>query len=253
MRLLLAALVACMLFPVASAETLASFQEPHTGADQVWDFTLDNDDAYVPHVVLFMNPVRSPSFEISVYAENGTKIFDHKGARGVQTLQALEPGHYRFGVTGAGTFLATRHFLDAHPEHTRVNGTLTSTNVTTTDVSRVLEAPTEAWLLVPQQSWHVHVTGNVSVEWSSFNAADLASSAKHLTTPVNETAVYPFPVVLLLRGQPGARYEIHMDPAPEVPSGAPTQAAKTPGPASATLACAGVIAAVALRRVRPKA
>jgi hypothetical protein len=243
------------LAPVASADTLAQFQEPARGTDQSWTFTIANDEAYLPHAVIFLNPLAAPSFELSVTAPNGTTVFDHKGQRGIQTLPGLAPeGEYRIRMTGSGTFVMTRHFLGTFRDYEREGNATTVRNATVTDVNRTLQG-TEAWFLQAASSWYVHVTGNVSVEWDNVGAKDVAATALHLETPVNQTASSPLPYLLLVRGAPGTRYSIHLDPAPDIaPAPASTTpAAKSPGPGLALVACAALIGAVALRRLRPKA
>lgn len=234
--------------------SIVDLQEPRTAADQVWDFVVEGDEANVQHVVLFLNPLTIAAFDVTVYAPNGTKVFYHHGQRGVQTIPALPAGTYRIGVTGSGTFLVTRHYLDTANQEVREDGVLVRKNVTTTDVNRTLQG-TEAWLLVPTRPWNVQVEGNVSVQWAPLNLGDPVHAGARLDTPVNRTAEYPIPTLLLVRGAAGTRYSIHLEPAPNAPptaSSAAPPGAATPGPGLALLACAALIAALAWRRARPK-
>lgn len=238
-RLVLVAFLALLTaLPSALAvDTLASFQEPRTGTDQVFDFLVQGDEARNASAVLFLNPTKS-SFEILVYAENGTVMFDHRGGRGIQTLPPLEPGRYRFFLRGAGTFAATSRHLAALNNRTPL----------VTDVERKLAEPAEGYVFVPLQPYEVHVDGNVTVDWMDMTKPDVASGTEHLATPVNRTVPIGKPAYLLVRGAVGTPYTVHLNETtlPDAPT--PSSPAKTPLPGAPLAALGLTLAAWACRR-----
>jgi len=236
-RLLPALLVAILCAaPAALAEdTLTSFETPHQGKDAQWTFLVEGREAYNASAVVFLNAVRSP-FEIMVRAQNGTTMFDQKGARGIQTLPPLAPGRYTVVVKGDGTFSITQRYLDA-----------AGTAGGVTDVNATLGA-TQGWVIVPSQAWRVFVNGSVSVDWDDLVTAGGSANLERLEAPLNHTILAGRPAFLLLRGDPGSAYSIHLEPAPDLAAAASAPpAAKTPGPTLALVACATLLA-LALRR-----
>lgn len=227
MRLSPLLLVPLLLLPVAQAATLSDLEEPVRGSDRIVPFTLTEHEAGLAHLIVFLNPASKP-FGLVLYDHQGASVYEQNGTLGVQGMPRLEPGDYRFLIRGDGAFQVVNRTLD------RPAGANTS-------VQETLTGEVDAYLFVPQSGWSVDLTGDVEVE-----VRDLTKPAVKHTPPANFTAQPPFPLVLTVRGAPGAAYGITMTPrALEEDAGE----SETPG-AGAALALLATGAALAVRRRR---
>lgn len=231
MRLPLFLLALVLLAPLASAETLANFEEPRKGVDALYPFTISNDEANEPRAVIFRNaPTRG--FGLILYDDKGEEVWIKNGTRGVQTFPGFPAGNYRFFIRGDGWFQVADKFLD-RKDHPTIPHVLNTT--------ATLEG-TDAYVIAPSRNWTIDISGNVSVEYW-----DMTGISENLTAPFNRTARLGSVYVLTVRGEEGAPYSIGFTPV-DLP---PPEPRRNDSPAPALpLALGAVAAAFALVRFR---
>lgn len=228
-------LLATMLAPGALAQaptmSLDDFEEPQTGEERTWKFTVDADEAGSTRAVVFRN-VPGNSFGLLLLDNGGNTRFERNGSRGIQTLPALAEGQYTFFVRfREGTFQVVEHAF----------------GVTTNDsVSANLTGTTDAYVVTASKHYDVTITGDVDVEWFDLRIV----APETLETPVTRATAAGAPYVITLRGADGTPYAIQLAERASAPSppSQPTEETPAPGPILAL----GVllVLALALRRRR---
>lgn len=229
-RLLLALLLLPLAAPLAAATTLSDFEEPQRGEDLVVPFTVTSEEANKPRAIIGrVQP--GATFTVSVYAPNGSAVYDRRFTSGIQTFPGLPEGDYRLAIrAGLGEVQVTEKFLD------RAN----ATSAGLTDVSRTLDG-TDAWVLSPSRNWRVEVEGEgLKVEVWNLRVPGLPV----LDAPANFTAELGHVYVMTLRGEEATPYRIRLVPIEAPP--APTN--DTPAPAVPAALAALVGLALVLRR-----
>lgn len=219
-----------LLAPVASAETLSSFEEPRKGVDALYPFDVTADEAGEARAVIYRNtPGRV--FGLVVYDDTGKEIWVKNGTRGIQTLPAFSEGRYSFFIRGDGAFQVTDKFLD-RKGHATIPYVLNTT-------ARL--DGTDAYAMAPSQNWTLDVEGNVTVEFW-----DLSGPSENLTAPFNRTMRWGSAYVLTVRGADDEAYTLGFTPT-TLP---PPEPKETPAPALPLAFAAVALALVAGRRLR---